>query len=82
MALTKRDFETIKQILKLELVKFMTKDDFYKTIDKVMSELSDLREEVTLSASHAQISDLEERAEALEKIHPQGTHPSFFTKTI
>ncbi|MEK7111368.1 MAG: hypothetical protein AAB856_02120 [Patescibacteria group bacterium] len=78
MALTKRDFETIKQILQLELGKFITKDDFYKTIDKVMSELSDLREEVTLSASHAQISDLEERAEALEKIHPQGTHSSLF----
>ena len=77
MALTKRDFDTIKQILQLELAKFMTKDDFYKTIDKVMSELSNLRDEVTLSASHAQVSDLDERTEALEKIHPQGIHPSF-----
>jgi hypothetical protein len=76
MALTKRDFDTIKQILQLELAKFMTKDDFYKTIDKVMSELSDLRDEVTLSASHAQVSDLEDRTAELEKIHPQGTHPS------
>lgn len=76
MALTKRDFDTIRQILQLELVKFMTKDDFYKTIDKVMSELSNLRDEVTLSASHAQVSDLDERTEALENIHPQGTHAS------
>lgn len=69
MALTKRDLAAIREIVREEVrvatEKFITKDEFYKTADKI-----------TLSASHAQVSDLDERTAALEQIHPQGTHPS------
>ena len=92
MALTKRDLTAIKEIVRVEvdealdikleekleekLSGFIKKEEFYKIADKILGELSTLRDEVMLSASHAQISDLEERAEALEKIHPQGMHSS------
>ena len=57
-----------------KLKNFITKDEFYKMADKILSELSDLRDEVTLSASHASVDDLQDRTSALEQIHPQGKH--------
>lgn len=79
MALTKQDLAAIKEIVQAEFVlaekKFVTRDEFYKTADKILGELSTLRDEVTLSASHAQADDLEERTTALEDIHPKGKHP-------
>ena len=92
MALTKRDLNAIKEIVRVEvdealdikleekleekLSGFITKGEFYKTTDKILGELSDLRDEVTLSASHAQADDLEERTAKLEQIHPRGIHAS------
>ena len=49
-------------------IKFLpTKDDFYVSMDKIMKELSTIREELALTPSFTQVANLEERVEALEK---------------
>lgn len=44
-----------------------TKDEFYVSMDKIMKELSTIREELALTPSFTQVADLEEKVEALEK---------------
>lgn len=49
-------------------IKFLpTKDEFYISMDKLMKELSIIREELALTPSFTQVANLEERVEALEK---------------
>lgn len=49
-------------------IKFLpTKDEFYVSMDKLMKELSTIREELALTPSFTQVADLEEKVEALEK---------------
>ena len=84
MALTKNDLSNLKkiiefsieekvpQVIKRELSHLPTKDDFYKTMDKIMGELKTIREEQIL-LSH-RTSDHEDRLEKLEKIHPSYQH--------
>lgn len=49
-------------------IKFLpTKDEFYVSMDKIMKELSTIREELALTPSFTQVADLEEKVEALEK---------------
>jgi len=44
-----------------------TKDEFYTSMDKLMKELSTIKEELALTPSFTRFADLEERVEALEK---------------
>ncbi len=49
-------------------IKFLpTKDEFYVSMDKIMKELSTIREELALTPSFTQVANLEERVEVLEK---------------
>lgn len=50
---------SLEEKLEEKLENFITKDEFYKNIDKVLSALD----------------DLDERTIALEDIHPKGKHP-------
>ena len=76
---TKDDFKELNTKIKLlatkdefkeleEKIEFLpTKDEFYVSMDKIMKELSTIREELALTPSFTQVADLEERVEALEK---------------
>jgi polyhydroxyalkanoate synthesis regulator phasin len=68
---TKTEFNSrldeLEKKLKAEIKFLPTKDDFYIQMDKLMKELSTIREELTLTPSFTQFADLEERVEALEK---------------
>lgn len=79
MALTKPDLQAIKKLVRLEiddaleqkleekLGKYPTKNEFYASMDKLMKELSTIREELALTPSFTRFADLEERVETLEK---------------
>ena len=80
MALTKSDFNQLLKnfVTKAEFnsrldeleekIKFLpTKDEFYVSMDKLMKELSTIREELALTPSFTRFADLEKRVEALEK---------------
>lgn len=83
MTLIKSDFQAIKKLVRLEidealeiklekkleekLGRYPTKDEFYAAMDKLMKELSTIREELALTPSFTQVADLEEKVEALEK---------------
>ena len=60
---TKDEFKELEE--KIEFLP--TKDEFYVSMDKIMKELSTIREELALTPSFTQVADLEERVEALEK---------------
>ena len=60
---TKDEFKELEEKIKL----LPTKDEFYVSMDKIMKELSTIREELALTPSFTQVADLEERVEALEK---------------
>ena len=60
---TKDEFKELEA--KIEFLP--TKDEFYVSMDKIMKELSTIREELALTPSFTQVADLEERVEALEK---------------
>jgi len=66
---TKIQFLATKDELK-ELnpkIKFLpTKYEFYVSMDKIMKELSTIREELALTPSFTQVANLEERVEAKE----------------
>lgn len=60
---TKDEFKNLE-----DRIRFLpTKDEFYARMDKLMKELSDIREELALTPSFTRFADLEERVEALEK---------------
>ena len=76
---TKDDFKELNTKIKLlatkdefkeleEKIEFLpTKDEFYVSMDKIMKELSTIREELALTPSFTQVADLEEKVEALER---------------
>lgn len=90
MALIKSDFTRIKNLVRLEiddaleqkleekleekLGRYPTKDEFYTAMDKLMKELETIRQELTLTPSHSDLADLEERVVLLEELHPAGQH--------
>lgn len=61
--LTREEFKELEA--KIEFLP--TKDEFYVSMDKIMKELSTIREELALTPSFTQVADLEEKVEALEK---------------
>ncbi len=52
-----------------------TKKEFYEQTDKIMKELKDIREEVTVLSQHS--SDHSDAIEALQKIHHKNSHQTF-----
>ena len=89
MALTNGDLKAIGNLVgvvldeKIEEKGLVTKDDlkylptkeeFYSQTDKMMKELRDMREEKTVQGG--QISDIYDKIDALEGIHPGGVHVS------
>lgn len=90
MPLTKSDFASFKKLIRLEiddalekkleekleekLGRYPTKDEFYASMDKLMKELEAIREEQTLTPSHSDLADLEERVISLEELHPGKSH--------
>lgn len=74
--LTQRDLDEIEKLIDEKLdekIKHLpNKDEFYKAMDQIMSELKKMRETYDLAAP--KISEHEDRIIALEDIHPQGKH--------
>lgn len=80
------DWNVFKKLIRLEVdealeeklaekLKYLpTKDEFYKTMDKIMKEIEAMRQELTLTPSHTDLATLEERIEPLERLHPGGKH--------
>jgi hypothetical protein len=76
MTLTEKDFNKIERLVR-EIVDEQTKhlpsrDEFFKSMDRVMSELQTMREELALTNHH--LNEHESRITSLEEIHPQGQH--------
>lgn len=83
------DWNVFKKLIRLEVdealeeklaekLKYLpTKDEFYKTMDKIMKEIETMRQELTLTPSHADLATLEQRIEPLERLHPDGKHDTF-----
>lgn len=65
---TKEDFEKLEE----KISNLPTKGEFFGKMDKVIGELQTMRNEHIITGH--QVSDHEDRLEALEKIHPHGTH--------
>lgn len=59
--------ENLKEELEEKLKHLPTKDEFYASMDRLMKELETIRQEVALTPSHSDLTDLEERVEILEK---------------
>lgn len=76
--LTQVDFDQIEQLVqrtvKREIKHLPTKDEFFSRMDEVVGELKTIREEQ--KALVYRLTDHEGRIFGLEKIHPQGQHPS------
>lgn len=49
-----------------------SKEEYYKREDKMMKELKEIREEITVLLAHS--SNHSDRLENLEKIHPKNKH--------
>lgn len=74
--LTQNDFDKIEVIVEKKVDEktknLPTKDEFYEQTLKVLKKLDNLEESMDIvSARQSEYSD---QIEALEKIHPQGTH--------
>jgi hypothetical protein len=84
MSLTTNDLKLVKDVMKItideeldvkleekldEKLKYLpTKEEFYEREDKIMAELKDVREEITvLSDLNRKVNDHEERIEKVEK---------------
>jgi hypothetical protein len=52
-----------------------TRDEFNTRMDEVMGELKAIREEQSMLSQHSK--DHSDVIEALQKIHPHNSHPSF-----
>lgn len=57
--------EALEEKLEEKLKYLPTKDEFYKTMDKLMKELETMRQELTATPSHAEFAELEEKVDAL-----------------
>lgn len=90
MAVTSGDLKKIKEVFEFVFVEkvdelgLVTKDDikhlptkeeFYDQSDKLMKELKDIREEQSILSQHSK--DHSDAIEALQKIHPNNSHPVF-----
>ena len=64
---TKVEFEEKINELEERISRLPTKDEFYKSMDRIMKELETIREEQILTPSHSDLANLEERVEILEK---------------
>ena len=64
---TKDDLAIAVEKLEEKLRHLPTKEEFYVSMDKLMKELETIRQEVALTPSHSDLTDLEERVEILEK---------------
>lgn len=64
---TKTEFNERIDELQKEVTRLPVKDEFYKSIDRIMKELETIREEQILTPSHSDLASLEERVEILEK---------------
>ena len=73
-ALEQKLEEKLEQKLEEKLGKYPTKDEFYVSMDKLMGKLEKIEQELTLTPSHSDLADLEERIMPLEEIHPGGKH--------
>lgn len=83
------DWDAFKKFIRLEIdgaleeklkekLKYLpTKDEFYKQMDAIMKKLEAIRQELTLTPSHADLATLEERIEPLERLYPGGKHGTF-----
>lgn len=73
MALTKNDFLKLKELfytrgeLDERLKIFLTRDEFLTYMDKLMKELEIIRDEQTMTPSHTDLANLEERVEKIEQ---------------
>ncbi len=80
MALTKKDLDHLLKhfVTKVEFnsrideledkIKHIpTTEQFYSSMDKLMKELETIRQEITLTPSHSDLADLQEKIEILEK---------------
>ena len=76
--ITQPDFnfrlDELEKRLKEEIKGLPTKDEFYVSMDKLMGKLEKIEQELTLTPSHSDFADLEERLIPLEEIHPGGKH--------
>ncbi len=66
--------DELEKRLKEEIKGLPTKDEFYVSMDKLMGKLEKIEQELTLTPSHSDLADLEERIMPLEEIHPGGKH--------
>ena len=73
-ALEQKLEEKLEQKLEEKLGKYPTKDEFYVSMDKLMGKLEKIEQKLTLTPSHSDLADLEERIMPLEEIHPGGKH--------
>lgn len=76
MTLTQRDLDEIEKIIEEKLdnkIKFIpSKKEFFSAMDKIMGELQEIRDELTITGN--QTTDHETRVSALEELHPKGKH--------
>ncbi len=68
-------FESAGLITKEDIKHLPTKEEFYVREDAIMKELKDAREEQSGLSQHDQ--DQFDAIEALQKIHPHNSHPTF-----
>lgn len=64
--------ELVVEIVDEKIRNLPSKVEFFEWMDKLMKELKDIREELTVLSGHS--SEYSDRIENLEKIHPKGTH--------
>jgi gamma-glutamyl phosphate reductase len=67
--------EKLDEKFKDKLGNLPTKDEFYEQTDKILKELKDIREKVSVLSQHS--SDHSDAIEDLQKIHPRNSHPVF-----
>lgn len=76
MTITQTEFEEIEKLIrdtvKEEISHLPTKDEFYKWMDKLMSELKSIREDHTVLIG--QVTRHTQEIESLQKIHPNNKH--------
>jgi predicted nuclease with TOPRIM domain len=88
MALSKADLKSIRELVEIvldfkldekleekldeKLAHIPNKNEFFEQMDRIMGELKDIREELTVLSGHS--SEHSDRIETLEKIHPNYSH--------
>ena len=90
MAITNSDLKKIKEVFELvfvekveelglvtkeDIIHLPTKEEFYAKEDELMKEVKDAREEQSGLSQHDR--DQFDAIEALQKIHPMNSHPTF-----